>query len=394
MVIIRDVGRNLSSLTHTPSSLRTKSDNDIRRTDSSLHLRTNYPAIITRPSSFTDFFTHATNLPGCLSSATLNSVESTERPLPAVIPGLLRDMRSEPDVAALRQIYSLCDNRHRHNRIPLLSSSRWNILAALLHRLDRVTAPAESTSLVCLTLNNLAIPYQNKAVMAVGPNARDLLLALCRVIEERRPEACICIIVLVNLSLHRRAIEPILYFPSVEMTIATSNSSDTMEAGSASSCCPKSNRRMEVLDNPHSLLRIIETTMNTNRPGGVAAGDSPVSVESETVRWACGLVSNLSINLLNAQLIAQTTIPRQILQYLARSATHPNTWTVESVEDFALRVINRLAWWPPSRVCLMEHHVESVMAQIASMAEEGESCVYTMRAAKIAAFLDAKRREC
>lgn len=113
-----------------------------------------------------------------------------------------------------------------------------------------------------------------------------------------------------------------------------------------------------VLCNPSSLLRIIERSMNTNY---LYAFGSVQSVQGEAIRWACGLIRNLTRTTSTTvvrggrednaaeevcTLISQTTIPKLLIHLISTSPRSSIEWTRNSLEDACLGAMCNMAIWP------------------------------------------------
>jgi hypothetical protein len=202
--------------------------------------------------------------------------------------------------------------------------------------------------LACLALNNLSIPTENKRVMALGPASKDVIGGLCKVIAEDKKDAYLCCICLMNLSFLEESITSILHY----------------------SPSPDGNS-IHPLDNPDSLLRIIEKLLINSRlvpkptvPSSVIATlagrflrnfiPSSAPSKPDTLRFACGLIRNLAKSEENAKLIAKTSIPEIAVQIILGATTPPATWTTNSLEDLARLIVHNLDQWPVSRNVLTQ----------------------------------------
>lgn len=214
-----------------------------------------------------------------------------------------------------------------------------------------------------LALNNISIPEENKRVMALGPSSKDLIGGLCKNIAKNTHESYLCCICLMNISFLEASRKPILQ-----------HSPDPNDSDS----------NIPPLENPGSLLRVIEKLLLTNSPTKPAA--------TSTVRWACGFIKNLAKSEENAALIGQTEIPKCLVDFLRASTTCASRWARNSLEDFSLFVVLDLAEWPgSSRDALRRAGATGVIEPIVAAAEEGGPCHNTiqgLKAAMICAFLD------
>lgn len=196
----------------------------------------------------------------------------------------------------------------------------------------------ENRRLILWTLNNLSIPYENKASMALGPNSTKLLQALTKVMELNLPESYLCCICLLNLTFYANAIRNVaLYVPPPQsqtslkkmglarsQTVACSNhktsshnSTDDNTSvhhsrvrsldmtttrplsakkkftfGSIAEGGEDGGRRISnALDNSSSLIRVVEQMMLVNTPYLLT---TVRSVQGEAIRWSCGFIRNVT----------------------------------------------------------------------------------------------------
>ena len=259
-----------------------------------------------------------------------------QRPSPEMedIPALLHTMMTERGVrsaAATKRIYELCDVGHKQNRVPMVCSGLYDVLTPLAWCLTQDSGEPHRRNLACLSLSNLSIPTENKHVMALGPASMAVLGGLCHVLAEDTPESYLCCICLMNLSF-------------LQASIATMLQHSPVPHG-----CPP----LSPLDNPHSLLRILERLLNNaNAPPAAVPQSSGVSGKPECVRWACGLIKNLAKSVENAALIGQTDIPRCVFGNVRNASSPPAQWTSNSLEEFSFLATLNLSQWPVSRQAL------------------------------------------
>ena len=231
------------------------------------------------------------------------------------IPKLTKAMvQGEPEEAteAAERLYQLCDVAHKHNREPMVATGKYDVLNPLAMCL--LHDNPEKLHLVCLTLNNLAIPHDNKRVMCLERISKKLLGNLCKVIASGRKEAYLCIICLMNLSFYEPAEAAIGQF------------------------APKENNNLRnwrtkipPLQNPNSLLRILQE-LTAHAARGTA-----------DFRWAFGLLASLAKHPDNALLIGLTAIPKVAIENVRLAKDPPSEWKVNSLEDFSLFLILHLA---------------------------------------------------
>lgn len=274
------------------------------------------------------------------------------------IPDLLETMmteKGEKSAAATKRIYELCDVGHKQNRVPMVCSGKYDVLTPLAQCLTQESG--DGRHLACLALNNLSIPTENKRVMALGPSSSAVIGGLCKVIAEDKQESYLCCICLMNLSFLEASITTMLQHSPV------AEGSDPVAP----------------LDNPESLIRILEKLLN-NAPAVPKSG----SGKSEGVRWACGLIKNLAKSEENAALFGKTDIPKCVVDNIRNTTAPPSRWTSNSLEDFSLFVILNLAQWPVSRDALIAAGAIDVIKPIMA---EGD--LQGLKATMACAFLGA-----
>ena len=203
---------------------------------------------------------------------------------------------------ALQQLHDLTKKGNEHNRVPIVCAKKWDVVGtlstALLQMEDDIESDTvndtkqskpslnENRRLICWILNNLSIPYENKATMALGSSSSKLLQALVSVIQANLPSSYLCCICFMNLTFLSDAIQPVTLFGTPSPMYDRSNSSNTPLSssvrrnsslksrtrsanggtaihfdGSMGSLSEESKR---VLENPSSLLRVVERMMLTN----------------------------------------------------------------------------------------------------------------------------------
>ena len=261
--------------------------------------------------------------------------------------------KGEKSAAATKRIYELCDVGHKQNRVPMVCSGKYDVLSPLAKCLTQESG--DGRHLACLALNNLSIPTENKRVMALGPASKEVIGGLCKVIAEDKQESYLCCICLMNLSFLEASITSILQHS------------------------PSDGKETAPLDNPSSLLRVLEKLL-TNSPAVPKSG----SGKSEGVRWACGLIKNLAKSEENAALIGKTDIPKCVVENIRSTTAPPSRWTSNSLEDFSLFVILNLAQWPVSRETLINTGAVDVVKPIMA---EGD--LQGLKATMACAFLGA-----
>jgi hypothetical protein len=230
--------------------------------------------------------------------------------VPKLVEAMLKAGGKEAASAA-HTIYELSDVAHKQNRVPMVCSGKYDVLVPLTRCLTHDNNA--KLHFVCLALNNLSIPDENKRVMALERGSRTLIGNLCQVIAAGKKEAYLCCICLMNLSVLEASMKLILQF----------SPKDPKQKKIAAVL----QKKVPPLENPRSLIRILQDLL-AHAVRGTA-----------DFRWAFGLLSVLSKHPDNAQLIAQTAIPNVAIENLRSSKLPPSEWKNNSLEDFSLFLI-------------------------------------------------------
>lgn len=268
------------------------------------------------------------------------------------IPRLTKEMlqtdaeTKEEATEAAKKLYELCDVGHKANREPMVASGKYDVLHPLTQCLVHPNND-EKLHFVCLTLNNLSIPHDNKRVMILERGARRLIGNLCKVVASGKKESYLGCIVLMNLS----------YYEPAEAIIGQFSPKSTMRG-------PK----LTPLENPDSLLRILQE-LTAHAARGTA-----------DFRWAFGLLANLSRNIDNALLIGITGIPRMAIENLSLSKVEVSQWNTNSLEDFSLYLLLHLAEASKDGLHATLDVVEPIMQK--------DTGIQGLKATMICAFLD------
>jgi hypothetical protein len=204
---------------------------------------------------------------------------------------------------------------------------------------------AKKVHFVCLTLNNLSIPLDNKRVMTLERVSKKLISSLTKVIQSGKKDAYLCLICLMNLS----------YYEPAEVAIGQFS--------------PKKGRGPKVppLENPNSLLRILQD-VTAHAARGTA-----------DFRWACGLLAVLAKHPENALLIGLTAIPKVAIENLRVSKLPPSEWKFNSLEDFSLFLLLRLAE-------VSHHGLDSDALEVVTPIMEVDTGIQGLKATMICAF--------
>lgn len=257
------------------------------------------------------------------------------------------------NTAPLQCIYQLTKEENSMNRVPMICSSKFNLMSRMTKCL--YCEEGNTRHLACLTLANLSIPYENKAVMALGPDSQEMFSALYSIIHKKVPEAYLCCICLVNLSFLDDAIDPIFLFT------------------------PKSSKSKDPLEVPQSAIRIIESLIQTIMYPPIVA-----TVQSEAVRWCLVLLKNVSTKEHICDVIAKTKIPVVTLRYLKYTQQPLSRWEDSSVEDSSLRILTNLSKFKESRDFLKSLGTSRVIGFII-----GQGGIHDYRASLLRYCLDA-----
>lgn len=251
------------------------------------------------------------------NAATFSTDKKNKPPSLRDVPKLAKEMvqteRPEDATLAAKNLYELCDVGHKQNREPLVASGKYDVLNPLAACLvqERTTDPNDKKlHFVCLTLNNLSIPHDNKRVMVLERGAKKIIGNLCKVVAGGGKEAYLALIVLMNLS----------FFEPAEVIIGQFSPKHSLRGP-----------RLTPLENPDSLLRILQE-LTAHAARGTA-----------DFRWAFGLLANLSRNQENALLIGLTGMPRMAIENIVQSKIPPKEWKTNSLEDFSLYLLLHLA---------------------------------------------------
>ena len=311
------------------------------------------------------------DLLACISSAPPTAI-SDEGASPSNQRKAIREYNTKR-TESLEKLHDLTKKGKEYNRIPLCCCSSaaqtksWDVIGVLANALLDSTeqsisqqkntidggnhSPSNNNSskpnvdedcrLICWTINNLSIPYENKLSISLGEHASKLLHALTSVIASNLPESYLCCITLYNLTFMAEAIRPVIFYvPSVYGDGVKAPYSPSRRTRSASSSTKKgihsdshnmvgsgsgkppvsplsksrSLQRIQnrstigtnlwsegegriseicglVLGNSSSLLRVIEQMMIINAPFLLS---TVKSVQGEAIRWACGFIRNVT----------------------------------------------------------------------------------------------------
>ena len=310
--------------------------------------------------------------------------------------------------AALSRMHDL--TKKPDNRVPLCGGDGAGrdvvgvLSDALLDSLDRApAAPSkgsegmdEDRRLICWSINNLTVPYENKTSIVSSGNFAGLLRGLTSVISSNLPEAYLCCIALLNLTFAAEGVEPVAYFvppPPDDGTGMRRHPSSSSARGQQlwRDGARASETSARVLGNPESLMRAVERMMTTNAPFLLS---TVRSVQSEAFRWAAGFVRNVTSvddapagggNASNVSsggrrgsvpdesveevcaLVARTELPGLLVRCIRDSPRPTTRWTKDSAEDVCLGVICNLARFQPSTDALARAGAAGALERLESL---------------------------
>jgi hypothetical protein len=272
-----------------------------------------------------------------------------------IVPPMLKDMKHTGKLrtAALQKLYRFTDRKSYKNRVPVVASTRFHTLEALVPCLA-TDVPAQDRRQALLIINNLCIPVENKRTIMLGPNRDEILGAMLEILRQRLPESHLVAASLFNLSFYKETKGALMhYVPSVDLKHSMT---DTPEEYTFSQPTQKQD----------SLLRIVESVVTDFLPfylehqkvSTPKQKSAPSSVEAATLQWCMCLLRNLATKADHASLLATTTqLPAAALQVLqACQATDLVLWSHDSLPEACL-----VLWvWlvqssPEARSYLQEH---------------------------------------
>jgi hypothetical protein len=268
------------------------------------------------------------------------------------IPRLTKEMlqtdadKKDEATSAAKKLYELSDVAHKANREPMVASGKYDVLHPLTQCLTHQNND-EKLHFVCLALNNLSIPHDNKRVMILERGAKKLIGNLCKIIASGKKDSYLGCIILMNLS----------YFEPAEAILGQFSPKTTLRGP-----------RLTPLENPDSLLRILQE-LTAHAARGTA-----------DFRWAFGLLANLSRNIDNALLIGITGITRMAIENISLSKVDASDWKTNSLEDFSLYLLLHLAEASKDGLHATLDVVEPIM--------KNDSGIQGLKATMICAFLD------
>jgi len=305
------------------------------------------------------------------------------KPLDDVIPSLLCSMEEPSErMESITRLWKLTGVVE--NRVAVVCTTKWDVLDKVIACIE---GEGECVRTACLVLNNLSVPIENKAVMALGQWGDRLLAALVSIMRRDLPETYLCCTCLANLTFLPDAVGIAINF--VPPVAANNMSPEEPEFRNRNDSLPRNrslNKSMllpladavpTVLQDQQSLLRVLECTLHRNAPFLLA----PVtSTQGEALRRSCHLVRNLAAHSDGPKLLALTAIPRLLISFLQNTNKPVVRWTSQSLEDSALATLCHLACNPCAKDALSP--IEGILEPI--IAEGG---IHAYRASAIASAL-------
>lgn len=229
-----------------------------------------------------------------------------------------------------------------------------------------------------------------------------LLKMLVLLIRLRVPEAYLCCICLMNLSYLDDALDVFANYspitaanPTVFRSSTSSTSSidlhtvhlrltssqktkSAIQQAFPSSRNPSPARQCSIhsmtpaLDDPNSLLRVLEKLLQAYRPFLMS---TVLSIEGEAVRWAIALLRNLTRKESSVLLISRTDIP-PLLVAILRHNPHPvQSWDKDSLEDHCLALLENLVSCESGILALRSCNAMEALERVV-----GEGGIYDYRA--------------
>lgn len=196
---------------------------------------------------------------------------------------------------AAKGIYELSDVSHKKNRTAIVRAD-WGIVSNIIECLK--VSEGDARHLALLALNNLSIPSDNKRAFIADGHREEVLSCLVDVIKNDPAESYLACIAAMNMSFLEPSINPIASFPD--------------------------------------LLATIEALLKEGVKAKAGSG------KSESVRWACGLLKNLSRDKDAAISICETSILESLLVTI-KNPSSASRWSNNSTEDFALFTLLHLS---------------------------------------------------
>jgi len=320
----------------------------------------------------------------------------------------VRNKRKEIQGGALSKLYKLTDLDHKSNRVPILCTDRWNVTETLATCISNKATCKENRRMACLVLNNLSIPFENKAFLV---KRNDLLSALMVVIRNMSAESYLCCICLFNLSFLEDAKGALLHYCCNSHSHANNTvsaleepSSFTNNGTGTSTGTGTGTDAHSPLESPLSLVRTTEqmvstytgiliddtnsssTTTTTNNNSILNKGKRTKvrsSVEGEAVRWTIGLVRNLTSTKEGCLILGQTQLPKLMTTIISGSNPDVRFWGRDSLEDFCVQSLVHLAQHAPSLVVLRNIGAKDSLAHLV-----GQGGIHDLRAATIIARIE------
>lgn len=221
-----------------------------------------------------------------------------------------------------------------------------------------------------MIMNDISVPYDNKAVMALGEHSDSILSALLDIVRAKYAEAHFCCACLMNLSGIDDEKEFLLRFEPLESTQLTS---ENLALGNP-------------LHNPLSLLRSVETYLVACMlpDPGITQNNNLIVTKGLAAQSAVAMLHNLTVSTDAAVLVANTQIPTVLATFVQNSPRLVCKWNRGSLEDGALSLLVELTSYPEARQAMMPQAEKLCECLEKVSSERG---IYGMRAAAITCHL-------
>lgn len=272
----------------------------------------------------------------------------------------LVDLKNEGKArtVALQRLYRLTDRERHYNRIPVVTSSKFDIIQALIPCIAPEASNTSDRRQALLLINNLCVPTEGKLAVFRGSACKSFLSTLLRVIQDRFPESYLATVCLFNLSLCEEMKSFLFAFvPTSSHNQVVEETTTTTMTSTMGSRRLHGNRQpseyIEALQNSQSLVRTLETVVKDFSPF-LATTHAVVSVEGEVIRWTMGIMRNLAtVETIAVAIATETTLPAAAV-YCLETSLQANKdlvlWKQNSMEDASLMLLVRLAQF--GEVCL------------------------------------------
>lgn len=258
----------------------------------------------------------------------------------------------------------------KYNLVPILAKCLGDSIS------DDENDMENARRLICLTLNQLSLPFHNKNAMVFGNGSSLLLENLLQIINHRFPESYLCCICFMNLSYLENAVDTILNITTKHSKRPNNidpekwvdfHSADHVPASRAPSPVKgfnirgNSTNKSPCIDDTKSLLRSIERLLHEYRPFLMS---NILSHEGEAIRWSVGLLRNLTKTEAHCSIMAVTEIPFLILSFIRQSPNPIIRWSKDSLEAMSLSVLQNFATFTVTKSLLITYNAIEVVRQL------------------------------